>query len=95
MPSSWASRATSSHSAAAALRVEAGGRLVEEQDPRRVDEREREVQPALHAARVAADAAVGRLGQPDALEQLLRAPPAVGRRAGPAAWPGAAGARGR
>ena len=41
---------------AAALRVEAGRRLVEEQDAGPVDEREREVEPALHAARVAADA---------------------------------------
>ena len=36
-------------------------------------EREREVEPALHAARVAADLAVGRVGQPDALEQLVAA----------------------
>ena len=33
-------------------------------------EREREVEPALHAARVAADLAVGRVGEADALEQL-------------------------
>ena len=36
----------------AADRVEAGGRLVEEEDPRFVDERGGEVEPALHAARV-------------------------------------------
>jgi hypothetical protein len=35
-----------------------------------VHEREREVRPALHAARVAADLAVRRLGEADALEQL-------------------------
>ena len=45
----------------AALRVEAGRRLVEEEDARPVDEREREVEPPLHAARVAAHLAVGRL----------------------------------
>ena len=73
MPSSCASRATSSHSAVRLCRSRPGRRLVEEQDPRAVHERQREVEPPLHAARVAADAAVGRLGQPDALEQLLRA----------------------
>ena len=62
----------------AALRVEAGGRLVEEEDPRRVDERQCEIEASLHSARVTADAAVGRLGQADSLEQLLSAPPAVG-----------------
>ena len=42
-----------------------------------VDEREREVEPALHAARVALDLAVGRLGEADALEQLVGAPAAA------------------
>ena len=64
----------------AALRVEAGRRLVEEEDARPVDEREREVEPPLHAARVAADLAVGRLGEADALEQLLRRGLALGLR---------------
>ena len=50
-----------------ALRVEHGRRLVEEEDPRPVHERERQVEPALHPARVAADLAVGRLAQADAL----------------------------
>ena len=36
----------------AAARVEAGGRLVEEDDPRVADERHREVEPAAHAAGV-------------------------------------------
>ena len=36
----------------------------------RVHEREREVEAALHAAGVAADLAVGRVGEADALEQL-------------------------
>ena len=38
-----------------------------------VDEREREVQAALHAAGVAAHLAVGGVGEPDALEQLVAA----------------------
>ena len=42
----------------AALRVEPGGRLVEEEDRRVVDQRERQVEPALHPARVRADLAV-------------------------------------
>ena len=79
----------------AALDVEAGRRLVEEQDPRVVDEREREVEPPLHAARVAADAAVGGVAEPDALEQLVAAPRSIGRAGGPGARPAGAGARGR
>ena len=63
---------------AAALRVEPGGGLVEEEDPRAVDEREGQVEAALHAARVAADLPVGRLRQADALEQRVGALPAVG-----------------
>ena len=56
----------------AALDVEPGGRLVEEEDPRPVDERHREVEATLHAARVAAHLPVGGLGQADPLEQLVR-----------------------
>ena len=56
----------------AALDVEPGRRLVEEDDPRPVHERERKVEPPLHPARVAADLAVGRLAEADAVEQLLR-----------------------
>ena len=37
-----------------------------------MNEREREVEPPLHASRVAGDLAVGRVGEPDAVEQLLR-----------------------
>ncbi len=70
---------------AAALRVEAGRRLVEEEDPRAVDEREREIEAALHAARIAADLAIGRLGEADPLDQLV----ARGRVARPWARPGA------
>ena len=58
-PSSRASRATSSHRSARL----AGSRPVvgssRNRTRGRVDEREREVEPALHAARVAADLAVG------------------------------------
>ena len=65
-----------------ALDVEARRRLVEEEDPRRVHEREREVEPALHPAGVAAHLAVGCLGQADPDQQLIRAPNAVGLRQG-------------
>jgi hypothetical protein len=57
-----------------ALDVEAGRRLVEEEDLGGVHEREREVEPAFHPARVAADFPVGGLGQADPAEQLVRAP---------------------
>ncbi len=60
-----------------ALDVEPGGRLVEEEDARAVDEREREVEPALHPARVAADLAIGRVVEADAVEQLVRTRPAL------------------
>ena len=73
MPSSWASRATSSHSAVRLCRSSPVVGSSRNRIRGAVDEREREVEPALHAARVAADAAVGGLGQPDALEQLARA----------------------
>ena len=63
-----------------ALHVETGGRLIEEQDSRGMHERQSKVQPALHPARVAADAPVGRLGQTDPLEQRLGATPPLGAR---------------
>ena len=63
---------------AAALRVEARRRLVEEQHARLVHEREREVEAALHAARVAADLAVRGVGEADAREQLVAAAAALG-----------------
>ena len=64
----------------AARGVQAGRRLVEEQHARVMDERERKIQPALHAAGVAADLAVGRVRQPDALEQLVAARAPLGLR---------------
>ena len=54
-------------------RVEAGGRLVEEQDLGLVDERRGEVEPALHAAGVALDHPVGGVLELDQLQQLARA----------------------
>src|SRR5437867_10126631 len=45
----------------AALRVEPGRRLVEEEHARAVDQRERQVEAALHPAGVALDLAVGGL----------------------------------
>ena len=56
-----------------ALDVEAGGRLVQEQQSRLVYERERQVESALHPAGVAADLAVGRIGQAHAVDQLIAA----------------------
>ena len=79
----------------AALDVEPGRRLVEEEDPRPVHEREREVEPPLHPARVAADLAIGRLVEADAVEQLLRALPCGRRGRSPAASPAGADGRGR
>ena len=77
-PSSLARRSTSSHSA---LRL-CGSRPVVGSSRNRIDgpvhERQREVEAALHAARVAADLAVGRLGEADALEQLGAAAGALG-----------------
>ena len=76
----------SSPTAEPAARVEPGGGLVEEEDRRAEDERGREVEPAAHAARVRLHRPPGRLGQVEALEQLVaRAcapPPAACGRAG-------------
>ena len=60
------------------LGVQPRRRLVEEQDPRRVDERERQIEPALHAAGVPADPPVGRFGEADSLEQLVGPSAALG-----------------
>src|SRR5206468_9322 len=57
------------------LRIEAGRRLVQKQDLGPVDESERDVETALHAARVGLGDSAGRLGQPKTLEQLLDALP--------------------
>src|SRR5204863_1683326 len=55
-----------------ALDVEARRRLVEEENRRPVHERHRQVEPALHPARIAAHLAVGGTGKPDAVEELVR-----------------------
>src|SRR5207302_8134068 len=57
----------------AALDVEPGRRLVEQQDARAVHERQREVEAALHPTGIGADLAVRSLGQADAREQLVAA----------------------
>ena len=57
----------------AAARVEAGGRLVEEQQVGRDDDAGGDVEPAAHAARVRLHLAVGRLGEVERLEQLVGA----------------------
>ena len=61
----------------ARLGVQAGGRLVEEQDLGAVDEAHRQVEPALHAARVGLGLAVGGVGEAEALERLADAPAQV------------------
>ena len=95
MPCSRFSRRTSAHTDDRLDRVEPGGRLVEEQHLRAVDQRHREVEAALHAARVRVDPIVdrrrrcrpGRSRRPCA----ARCRAWSGRRAGP----GAAASRGR
>ena len=57
----------------ARARVEPGRRLVEEHQLRRDDEARGDVEPAPHAAGVVLDQPAGRVGEPEALEQLARA----------------------
>jgi hypothetical protein len=56
-----------------ALRIQARGRLVEEDDRRLHHERGAEVQAATHAARVGSQRSVGRIGQLEALENVAGA----------------------
>ena len=70
IPNSVPVRRTSAEHLVAAGRVEAVGRLVEQQQPRVVDERLGELDPLLHAGRIAADRAVALLVQPDVAEDL-------------------------
>ena len=72
----------------ARLRVQAGGRLVEEQHLRPVDQAERDVQPPLHAAGVGADQPAGRVGQVEPAEQLVGPAASAAARAGPGCRPG-------
>ena len=76
-----------------AARVQARARLVEEDHLRAADQAHREVEPPAHAAAVGGDATVGGVGEIEALEQLVRALPAVARPA--AAGPSSAGSRRR
>ena len=62
----------------AALRVEAGGRLVEEDDLRLVDDAERDVDPAALAAGVGLALAVGVLGELEGVQRLGGAPLRLG-----------------
>ena len=62
------------------LRVEAGRRLVEEEQGRLVDQRPGDRQPPLHPARQRLDLVVLALGQLGELQQLVRAPVALGPR---------------
>ena len=57
----------------ARLRVETGGRLVEQQDLGLVDQGARDRQPALHAARQRVDPRVAAIGELHELQQLRRA----------------------
>ena len=54
----------------ARLGIEAGRRLVQEEHLRTMDEPEGDVEPPLHAARVASHDAVGRVGEPEQIQQL-------------------------
>ena len=77
-PSSRASRADLLPQRAAALGVEPGSGLVQEQDPRAVHQCQRQIQPAAHAAGVAAHLAVGGVSQAHALDQVVAAAAALG-----------------
>ena len=68
--------------AAARLDVEAGGRLVDDQDRRRAEQGAGDAHPLAHAARVVAHLAAGVLGEADGGEQALDLGPraAAGRR---------------
>ena len=57
----------------AALRIEPGRRLVEEQHRRRGDEARGEIEPPAHAARERAHEPVGHVVEPELLEQLVGA----------------------
>src|SRR5207247_4762857 len=55
------------------LRIEPGGRLVEEQDLRPVQQAHGDVEPPLHSSGVRPDRTVGGLAEAEALEQLVGA----------------------
>ena len=60
--------------ALSALGVQAGRRLVEEEDGWVGHQRSRQVQPPAHAARIGLEDAVAGVGQAELLEQLVRPP---------------------
>ena len=94
-PSSAESRATSSQSA---VRLCTSRPVVGSSRNRTrglVDERQRQVEAAAHAARVAADLAVGRLGEADPRDQLVAATARVGLAGCRASRPAGACARAR
>ena len=80
---------------APAARVQPRRRLVEEDDPRVADERHRQVEPAPHAAAVGRGGAVGRVGEVEALEQLVGAPARLGAAEMVAGRPSASGSPAR
>ena len=67
----------------ARLRVEADGRLVEEQHARRVQQPARDLEPALHAAREGLHQAAAPVPQPDHLHDLLHPRRAIAARGTP------------
>ena len=70
IPNSVPIRRISAEHVVARGRVEAVGRLVEQHQPRVVHERLGELDPLLHAGRVAADRAVALLGQTDVAQHV-------------------------
>ena len=59
--------------------IHAVERLVEQQDPRLVDERRGELDPLAHALRIGPDLAIGRVGQLDRADRPVRGGGRVGR----------------
>ena len=64
----------------AGARVEAGCRLIEEQDLRIVDQGVRQAQPLLHPAREGLDVVVAAVGEVDQLQEVADRPPSLRRR---------------
>src|SRR4051812_20120739 len=63
-------------------RIEAGGGLVEQQEPRFADQRRGEAEPLAHAVRVAAYPVLRAVAELDELERLLDAPKPGGSASG-------------
>ena len=86
MPNSWPIRRTRRQHLVARGRVEAVGRLVEQHQPRVVHERLGELDPLLHAGRVAADRRGSAPRQAD-VAQHVGGPLAGGGVGSPDIWP--------